>query len=63
MEIFDPALKAVLTLTAALFVKTICERVAAGAQVTDFRKLHRARWLTSEDFDASLAQEPHPPNS
>jgi hypothetical protein len=130
MEIFDPALKAVLTLTAALFVKTICElrgtnerrhdgggetgpgrwrlqrsrsarpwpsvtigiasrkptgcarmrvsaatmavcttrclmraRVAARAQVTDFRKLHRARWLTSEDFDASLAQEPHPPNS
>jgi hypothetical protein len=25
MEIFDPALKAVLTLTAALFIKTICE--------------------------------------
>ena len=25
MEIFDPALKAVLTLTAALLIKTICE--------------------------------------
>jgi hypothetical protein len=29
-----------------------------GAQVTDFRRLHRAQWLTREDFDASLVQEP-----
>ena len=28
-----------------------------GAQVTDFRTLHRAQWLTREDFDASLVQE------
>ena len=28
-----------------------------GTQITDLRKLHRARWLTREDFDSSLAQE------